>query len=118
MDCAQGFRQQKKPGLRHCLCQGHTQGVCDYNANPKAWIANQANLDKVSRLTGAKPEEIAGLLQGNGYPNASEQSTLLGQSTVKAVAATSAFLKEQGKVDSVQPDYAPWVEARFARAAR
>lgn len=108
----------KNPDFVTAFAKVTLKAYADYNANPKAWIANQSNLDKVSRLTGAKPEEIAGLLEGNGYPDATQQSNLLGANTVKAVAATSAFLKEQGKVDSVQPDYAPWVEGKFVRAAR
>lgn len=107
----------KNPDFVNQFAKVTLKAYADYNANPKAWIANSANLDKVSRLTGAKPEEIAGLLQGNGYPDAAGQSDLLGTKTIKAVAATAAFLKDQGKVDSVQPDYAPWVEGKFARNA-
>ena len=107
----------KNPDFVNQFAKVTLKAYADYNANPKAWIANASNLDKVSRLTGARPEEIAGLLQGNGYPDAAEQADLLGTRTVKAVAATAAFLKEQGKVDRVQPDYTPWVEAKFARNA-
>ncbi|WP_283150047.1 taurine ABC transporter substrate-binding protein [Silvimonas soli] len=93
------------------------KAYADYNANPKAWLANTANVDKVSRLTGAKPEEISGLLEGNGYPDASEQAKLLGPQIAQAIAQTSSFLKEQGKVDSVQPSYAPYVDGKYAQTA-
>lgn len=39
--------------------------------------------------------------------------TLLGAPTTKAVTDTAVFLKEQGKVDAVLPDYAPYVSAKF-----
>ncbi|HEY9100925.1 taurine ABC transporter substrate-binding protein [Chitinimonas sp.] len=88
-----------------------------YESNPKAFGADKANTDKIARITGSKPEEVAELLAGNRYPTLKEQATLLGNGTVQAVAATSAFLKEQGKVDAVLPNYAPYVEAKFVKQA-
>lgn len=88
-----------------------------YRTNPKAWVGNADNLDKVVRITGAKKEDIAGLLEGNVFPLAREQSQLLGKPTVKALADTAGFLKEQGKVDSVQSDYAPFVSSAYITTA-
>ncbi|BAL95873.1 taurine ABC transporter substrate-binding protein [Rubrivivax gelatinosus] len=86
-----------------------------FRADPKGWIAKSEHIDKIARITGAKKEDIPGLLEGNVFPTAKEQQALLASSTAKALAATSAFLKEQGKVDSVQPDYAPFVTAAFVK---
>ncbi|GAB3243648.1 taurine ABC transporter substrate-binding protein [Chitinimonas naiadis] len=88
-----------------------------YEANSKAFSADKANVDKIARITGSKPEEVAELLAGNRYPVLKEQATLLGAPTVQAVTATSAFLKEQGKVDAVLGSYAPYVEAKFVKQA-
>lgn len=44
-------------------------------------------------------------------------SKFLGGETVKAVAATSEFLKEQGKIDAVLPDYSKYVTAKYVEAA-
>ena len=88
-----------------------------YRTNPKAWVGNADNLDKVVRITGAKKEDIAGLLEGNVFPLAREQSELLGKLIVKALADTAGFLKEQGKVDSVQSDYAPFVSSAYISKA-
>ena len=85
----------------------------DYQKDPKAWSANQSNVDKVVKLSGAKAADIPGLLEGNVYPLAAEQVVLLGAPTTKALTDTAAFLKEQGKVDAVLPDYAPAVNASF-----
>jgi taurine transport system substrate-binding protein len=88
-----------------------------YRANPKAWLGNADNLDKVVRITGAKKEDIAGLLEGNVFPLAKEQSELLGKPTVKALTDTAGFLKEQGKVDTLQSDYAPFVSSAYISKA-
>ena len=85
----------------------------DYNKDPKGWLANQSNIDKVVKLSGAKAADIPLLLQGNVYPLAADQAVLLGAPTTKALADTAAFLKEQKKVDAVLPDYAPAVNATF-----
>ncbi|WP_313738377.1 taurine ABC transporter substrate-binding protein [Pseudomonas sp.] len=85
----------------------------DYRQDPKTWLANPDNVSKVARLSGAKPSDIPLLLQGNVYPLASDQATALGAPTVQALTDTATFLKEQGKVDAVLPDYAPYVNAQF-----
>ncbi|PXW94348.1 taurine transport system substrate-binding protein [Sphaerotilus hippei] len=90
-----------------------------YRRDPKAYVANTGNLEKIARLTGAKQEEIADQLAGSRFPTLEEQVSpaLLGGGTAKAVARTAAFLKEQGKVDQVLADYGPYVSARHAQAA-
>lgn len=84
-----------------------------YRQDPAAWIANPANVDKLTRLSGAKASDVPELLQGNVYPLATEQTALLGAPTIEAVTKTAAFLKEQGKVDAVLPDYSPYVSNTF-----
>lgn len=88
-----------------------------YNANTKAFAADAGNVEKIARLTGSKPEEVGELLAGNRYPELKEQANLLGAPTVTAVAATSAFLKDQGKVDAVLPNYSPYVDAKYVKLA-
>lgn len=106
---------EKNPDFVAKFARVTLDAYAKYRANPKTWLANAENLDKVVRITGAKKEDIPALLEGNVYPLAKEQQTLLGTSTAKALAATSAFLKEQGKVDSVQSDYAPFVSSAFVK---
>ncbi len=83
-----------------------------YN-DPQAWLANKQNIDTLVRVTGAKPEDIPGLLEGNSYPLAAEQKTALGAPITKGINDTALFLKEQGRIDSVLPDYSPFVTAAF-----
>jgi len=95
------------------------EAYAKYLKDPKAWVADKANVEKVARITGSKPEDVAGLLASYSFPTAAEQAgpELLGGATVKAVLATSEFLKEQGKVPEVLADYAPYVTADFVRQA-
>ena len=70
---------------------------------------------KIAKLTGAKLEDVPLLLKGYVFPTLADQASreFLGGETVKAVAATSDFLKEQGKIDAVLPDYCKYVSAKY-----
>ncbi|MGO2449247.1 taurine ABC transporter substrate-binding protein [Pseudomonas taetrolens] len=103
----------KHPEIVTAFAKVTLDAYADYHKDPKAWLANQSNVDKLVKLSGAKATDIPLLLQGNVYPLAAGQTQLLGAPTTKALADTAAFLKEQGKVDAVLPDYAPSVNARF-----
>ena len=90
-----------------------------YRANPDAWNATSPEAEKIARLTGAKQDEVPTLLKGYIFPTLEEQAgeTLLGGGTVKAVAETSAFLLEQGKIPAALSDYKPYVSTRWVSDA-
>ncbi|WP_181703128.1 taurine ABC transporter substrate-binding protein [Chthonobacter albigriseus] len=90
-----------------------------YRADPAKWDAKSPEAEKIARLTGAKQDEVPALLTGYTFPTLEEQAgaDLLGGGTVKAVAATAAFLKEQGKIPAVLADYGPYVSTRWVTEA-
>lgn len=90
----------------------------DYHANPSAWAQNATNVQAISQLTGAKPQDITVLLQGNAYPAAAEQKTLLGAPTVTALTQTAQFLHEQKRIDRVLDDYRVYVSDQYLPAQR
>ncbi len=88
-----------------------------YRADPAGWSATNAKA--IAEVTGAKAEEVPGLLTGYVFPTLAEQASpaLLGGGTAEAVAQTSAFLQAQGRIDAVLPDYAPYVTSAFVTEA-
>lgn len=90
-----------------------------YRANPDAWNATSPEAEKIARLTAAKQDEVPALLKGYIFPTLEEQAgeALLGGGTVKAVADTSAFLLEQGKIPAALSDYSPYVSTRWVTDA-
>jgi taurine transport system substrate-binding protein len=92
----------------------------NYLAKPEAWSTGSPEAQKIAKLTGAKVEEVPQLLKGYVFPTLAEQASgkFLGGDTVRAVAATSEFLKEQGKIDAVLPDYSKYVTAKYAAEAQ
>ncbi|MBZ9952787.1 taurine ABC transporter substrate-binding protein [Mesorhizobium sp. BR1-1-15] len=91
----------------------------EYLAKPDAWSAASPQAAEIAKLTGAKVEEVPELLKGYVFPTLEEQASdkFLGGGTVKAIAAASAFLKEQGKVDAVLPDYSKYVTSKYVTEA-
>lgn len=89
-----------------------------YLQNPDQWLKNTSNLNTLSRLSGVPVEQIAGLVKGNRYLPVDEQITQLGQPVDKAIKDTASFLKEQGKVDQVDPDYGSYVTDKFVKAVQ
>ncbi|MDB5526358.1 MAG: taurine transporter substrate-binding protein [Rhizobium sp.] len=90
-----------------------------YRGYPDAWNAASPEAAKITRLTGAKVEEVPQLLKGYYFPKLDEQASkdLLGGATIDAVAKTSAFLLEQGKIPAVLADYSPYVSAKWVNEA-
>lgn len=90
-----------------------------YLANPDSWNAKSPEAEKIAKLTGAKTDEVPALLKGYTFPSLKEQASaeLLGGGTTKAVAETSAFLLEQGKIPGVLKDYNPYVSDRWVKEA-
>ncbi|MDY7567549.1 taurine ABC transporter substrate-binding protein [Pseudomonas sp. RTC3] len=103
----------KHPEIVSAFAKVTLDAYADYRKDPTAWLANSGNVDKLVKLSGAKPADIPVLLQGNAYPLAADQVVALGAPTIDAVIKTAAFLKEQGKVDAVLADYSPYVSAKF-----
>lgn len=111
---------EKHPKFVQEFARVTAEAVAAYRANPNAWGFDSPQTAKIAKLTGANPEEIPELLAGSTFPLAREQvgTALLGGGTVKAIADTAAFLKEQGKVESVLGDYSGYVNPRFIKAAQ
>lgn len=95
------------------------KAYADYAANPASWDEKSPQAEKIARLTGAKQEEIPNLLRGYVYPSLEQQASaeFLGGATSKAIADASAFLKEQGKIDTVLSDYSPYVSTKYVNDA-
>lgn len=109
----------KNPDVVAAFARVTGASYADYLKDPKAWLADKANVDKVANLTGAKPEDVPVVLDGYVFPTLGDQVSpaLLGGDTVKAIVATSEFLKEQGKIPEVLADYGPYVNPAYATQA-
>lgn len=104
---------EKHPEVVRSFAKVTLDAYADYRKDPQAWLADKDNIAKVVKLSGAKAEDIPLLLQGNVFPLAADQASALGAPTTRAITDTATFLKEQGKVDAVLPDYTPYVSNQY-----
>jgi taurine transport system substrate-binding protein len=106
---------EKHPEIVAGFAKVSLDAIADYTAHKAAWTPESIEVQKIARFTGANAADIPELLEGSHFPTAKEQTSveLLGGGTAKDIAQTAAFLKEQGKIDSVLPDYASYVSAKF-----
>ncbi len=87
----------------------------DYAAHKDSWTLDSEPVQKIAKLTGSNADDIPELLAGTTFPDAQAQQTaaLLKGGTAKAIEETAKFLKEQGKVETVLPDYSAYVTDKF-----
>lgn len=95
----------------------------DYRAHPAAWGKGSAQAAAVAKESGANPDEVPASLALYAFPSPAEQAsaTWLGggaqSGAAKSLAATAAFLKAQGTIQTVLPDYSVGVDPQFVKAA-
>lgn len=106
---------EKHPEALKAFTRVSLEAIADYNAHQASWTADSEPVKKIAALTGANAADIPELLKGAHFPSAAEQKTsaLLGGGTTKDIARTALFLKEQGKIESVLPDYSGYVSDRY-----
>ncbi|QJP98656.1 taurine ABC transporter substrate-binding protein [Pseudomonas fluorescens] len=106
---------EKHPEVVARFAKVTLDSFADYAAHKDSWTADSVPVQKIAKLTGANAADVPELLAGSAFPDAKAQQTaaLLDGGTAKAIGETAKFLKEQGKVESVLPDYSPYVSAKF-----
>ncbi|ODV43854.1 taurine ABC transporter substrate-binding protein [Cupriavidus sp. UYMMa02A] len=91
----------------------------NYRNNKAAWTPDSAPIKSVARLTGAKAEEVPASMALYSFPTLQEQASprWLGGGAASALRSAAVFLKEQGTIQTVLPDYSTGVNAEWVRRA-
>ena len=106
---------EKHPEVLERFAKVTLDSFARYAAEKDQWTADSEPVRKIAALTGASPEDVPELLAGSAFPDRQQQLALLGERTAGDIAATAAFLKEQGKADRVLPDYSPYVSSQYIK---
>ena len=94
-----------------------------YRSNPAAWAPDSDEVKAIVGLVGGEPKDVPGVLALYNFPTLEEQASCawLGcgkdGGAARALFFTSEFLKSEGKVDALQPDYSAFVNPSFVEAA-
>ena len=90
-----------------------------YRTNLSKWTADSKEVKAVAKWTKANAADVPAAMALYKYPTAQEQlsATWLGGGAAKAMTNTAVFLKEQGRIQELKPDYAAFVTDVYVKKA-
>ena len=90
-----------------------------YKAESRNWTMDSAPVKAMAKWTKANPADVLPAMALYRFPTMSEQVSdqWLGGGAARAMANTAAFLKDQGRVQEVKPDYSAFVNATYVKKA-
>ena len=91
----------------------------EYKASGKSWTPDSPQTKAMAKWTKADPKDVSAAMALYTFPTMAEQVSpaWLGGGAAKAMAGTAAFLKEQGRVQEVKPDYSAFVTTAYVEKA-
>lgn len=92
----------------------------DYAKNGASWTADSPEIRAVAKWTGANPADVPAGMAAYKFPTRTEQASAvwLGGGAAKALQSTAEFLKEQGRISELAPDYAAFVTDEYVKASK
>jgi taurine transport system substrate-binding protein len=90
-----------------------------YMANKAKWTVDSPEVKAVAKWTKADAKDVPAAMALYTFPSLAEQAgpTWLGGGAAKAMSGTAAFLKEQGRIQEVKPDYKAFVTDAYVKKA-
>jgi len=108
---------EKHPEVVASFAKVSLAAIADYTAHKSQWTVDSEPVKTIARFTGSNAADVPELLDGSHFPTAAEQKSpaLLGGGTVADIAKTAEFLKDQGKIEKVLPDYSSFATDKFIK---
>jgi taurine transport system substrate-binding protein len=90
-----------------------------YMGNRAKWTADSAEVKAVAKWTKADAKDVPPAMALYTFPTVAEQvsPTWLGGGAAKAMTRTAEFLKEQGRIQELKPDYSAFVTDVYVKKA-
>mgnify|MGYP006336959241 CR=1 FL=1 len=90
-----------------------------YRANKAKWTADSAEVKAVAKWTKADAKDVPPAMGLYTFPTLAEQAgpKWLGGAAAKAMTSTAVFLKEQGRIQEVKPDYSAYITDMYVKKA-
>ena len=111
------------PEFMVALVKALAKADADYRGNPKAWTGDKDKVAAVAKWSGGKAEDVPAAMALYGFPSLADQASpaWLGGgangAATKALTQQANFLKEQGRLTSVAPDYSKNVTTEWVTRA-
>ena len=83
------------------------------------WTPESTEVKAIAKWCKADPKDVPAAMALYKFPSAEEQlgAQWLGGGAAKAMTNTAAFLKSQGRIQEVKPDYAAFVTDVYVKKA-
>jgi len=106
-------------GFMVALVKALAKADADYRANAAKWTVDSPQVKAVAKWTKADAKDVPAAMALYKFPTAAEQlsASWLGGGAAKAMTNTAAFLKEQGRIQEVKPDYGAFVTSDYVKKA-
>ena len=90
-----------------------------YMANKAKWTVDSPEVKAVAKWTKADAKDVPAAMALYTFPTLAEQAgpKWLGGAAAKAMTSTAVFLKEQGRITEIKPDYASFISDAYLKKA-
>jgi taurine transport system substrate-binding protein len=91
----------------------------NYRANKAKWTADSAEAKAVAKWTKSDVKDVPATMALYTFPTLEEQAgpKWLGGAAAKAMTSTAVFLKEQGRIQEMKPDYSAFITDAYIKKA-
>jgi taurine transport system substrate-binding protein len=91
----------------------------DYRKNAARWTVDSPQVKAIAKWSKADAKDVPAAIALYNFPTLDEQlsANWLGGGAAKALTNTAVFLKEQGRIQEVKPDYGAFVSTAYVRQA-
>ena len=90
-----------------------------YRSQGASWTADTPQVKAIAKWSKADPKDVPAAMALYRFPSAEEQLGVqwLEGGAAKAMTNTATFLKSQGRIQEVKPDYAAYVNSSYVKQA-
>lgn len=91
----------------------------EYRTNAAKWTVDSPQVKAVAKWTKADAKDVPPSMALYRFPDLQEQAsaTWLGGGVAKALSHTAVFLKEQGRIQEIKPNYGSFVTTTYVQKA-
>jgi taurine transport system substrate-binding protein len=91
----------------------------DYRANKAKWTVDSPQAKAIAKWTKADVKDVPATMALYTFPTMAEQAgpKWLGGAAAKAMTSTAVFLKEQGRIQVMKPDYSAFITDAYIKKA-
>jgi len=113
----------ENPEFMVALVKALAKADADYRANKAKWTVDSPQVKAVAKWTKADAKDVPATIAKYTFPTAEQQlsNAWLGGGSkggaAKAMHDTAVFLKEQGRITEVKPDYGVFVTTDYVKKA-